>query len=404
MPGHEQEAKLGKVLSLLQEWDRGDKTVRSRILTTFVAENTGKTFYELELVFAQVASLFLARITTWMRLTYKFGTSLALQLKAIQIFLFASSHDQYITEFLEDGGVLTLLDILNQAKEEHKAEVLCVLLLVSKAGRSYKEFICESNGVKAIAECLSISKSEETQEKAWAVLDSLSHGNPKFQNHVYKALIALLTYTSSKGQKLVLSSLHSLQSKMKTAHHRIVNPLLETLKTLHLEVQGEAVKLILELRHFEVRSVLLNGLVALLRPAKEELEDSHNKSTISEMERIRTTGTLPVFVQQAAAAKIIRILAEDSKKTSHELLSLQVVEHLLTAIGNREHSESQIQASLALKHFVDYPIVQEPVQRIMGDTLFSAFMSNPGTVYTILDETQTETFLSNSAGLNLMTG
>uniref|UniRef100_A0A3B4AU53 Uncharacterized protein n=1 Tax=Periophthalmus magnuspinnatus TaxID=409849 RepID=A0A3B4AU53_9GOBI len=58
------------LLSLLREWDRADKTARSLVLTNFVSENSGRTFYELEQVFAQVASLFLARITTWMRLTY----------------------------------------------------------------------------------------------------------------------------------------------------------------------------------------------------------------------------------------------------------------------------------------------------------------------------------------------
>lgn len=51
-------------------------------------------------------------------------------------------------EFLEDGGVLTLLDILRrtQSKEQDKAEALRLLLAVSNAGRKYKEIICESHG------------------------------------------------------------------------------------------------------------------------------------------------------------------------------------------------------------------------------------------------------------------
>lgn len=70
MSTQEQQANIGKVLSFLREWDRGDMRVRGRMLSTFVTQNTGKTFYELELEFAQVASLFLARLTTWMKLTY----------------------------------------------------------------------------------------------------------------------------------------------------------------------------------------------------------------------------------------------------------------------------------------------------------------------------------------------
>lgn len=92
---------------------------------------------------------------------------------------------------------------------------------------------------------------------------------------------------------------------MKTASHSIVEPLLNLLRSLNLEVQdgGEqrghlkphgdkllmwlhcltssaallslciflaAVNLILDLRCYDVRPVLLSSLVALLRPAKEE--------------------------------------------------------------------------------------------------------------------------------------
>lgn len=72
MSTQEEGVNIGKVLSFLREWDSGDRTVRMRMLTSFLAQNTGKTFYELELQFSQVGSLFLARLTTWMRLTYPF--------------------------------------------------------------------------------------------------------------------------------------------------------------------------------------------------------------------------------------------------------------------------------------------------------------------------------------------
>ncbi|XP_055019142.1 armadillo-like helical domain containing protein 1 isoform X3 [Boleophthalmus pectinirostris] len=383
----DKKANLGKVLSFLRDWDRADKTTRARILTTFLSETSGKTFHELEMEFAQVASLFLARITTWMRLTYKFSSSLWLQLKAIQIFLSASSQDQYLTEFLEDGGVLTLIDILNQGqtKGEDRAEVLNVLLIVSNTGRKYKEFICESKGVSALAECLTIPYSNEILEKACAVLDSLSQGNPKYLNYVYQELIALLLNTSPKSQKMLLRTLRSLQSKMKTAHHSIVGPLLEMLKTLQLEVQDEAINLILELKNFDVRPLLLNELVTFLRLATEELKMT------------RKTGSLPEFVQQAATAKVIRLLAEDNEEISSDLLALEVVQGLLSAMGNREHIETQIQASLALEFFVrSYPIIQQPVKRVMGDTLFSAFLISPEMLYKTLSETQAEFLLCNN--------
>ncbi|KAI4828854.1 hypothetical protein KUCAC02_022926 [Chaenocephalus aceratus] len=321
----EEEAKIGKVLTFLREWDRGDSRVRGRMLTAFLGRNPGRRLCDVELQLAQ--------------------------LKAIGIFLSASNHDQYLMEFLEDGGVLTLLDILShsQSKEEEKVEALRLLLTISDAGRKYKEVICESHGVKAIAEFLAQSNTDEPLEAAWALLESLSRGNPRYQNQVYKALIALMTCSSPKAQQRVLHSLHTVQSKMKTAHHSIV--------------QDEAINLILGLRCYEVRPLLLDGLVALLRPTKENVQHQN----MQESEIIQMTGSLPVFVQQAAAAKSIRLLAEDSREVSRELLSLGVIQRLLYAMGNREHTDAQIQASLALKHFVrSFPNIEEHVQRGIG--------------------------------------
>ncbi len=70
MSSSKEQASSSQVMCFLHEWDQGSKTVRSRMLSDFLAKNTGKTCPELELEFAQVASLFLARLTAWIRLTY----------------------------------------------------------------------------------------------------------------------------------------------------------------------------------------------------------------------------------------------------------------------------------------------------------------------------------------------
>lgn len=58
------------VTRLLQTWDRGSKSTRAKILQDFIQENANKTGPELELEFAHAASLFLTRLTAWLRLTY----------------------------------------------------------------------------------------------------------------------------------------------------------------------------------------------------------------------------------------------------------------------------------------------------------------------------------------------
>jgi hypothetical protein len=63
---------------------------------------------------------------------------------------------KFLAEFLEVGGVLTVLEILGlkQAQEANKTEALRLLTCVATAGRKYKELICESYGT-----CKEVSES-----------------------------------------------------------------------------------------------------------------------------------------------------------------------------------------------------------------------------------------------------
>ena len=56
-----------------------------------------------------------------------------------------------MVEFLEVGGVLTLLEIigLKQAHEKNKTVALSCLHHIANAGCKYKELICESYGTIA---------------------------------------------------------------------------------------------------------------------------------------------------------------------------------------------------------------------------------------------------------------
>lgn len=65
--------------------------------------------------------------------------------------------------------------------------------------------------MRSIAEFLAKSQSEETQEQVQILLDSLVHGNPRYQNQVYKGLIALLPSASPKAQQLALQTLRNAQ-------------------------------------------------------------------------------------------------------------------------------------------------------------------------------------------------
>ncbi|XP_069126971.1 armadillo-like helical domain containing protein 1 [Argopecten irradians] len=401
MGSAKQQSAISKVMSLLQEWDKGSKVVRGKILKDFISQNQNKTGPELEQEFAQAASLFLARLTAWLRLTYMIGTSLNDQLRAISIFLSASSGHKFMAEFLEVGGVLTLLEIigLKQAKEADKLESLKCLQAIANAGRKYKELICESYGIRAVAECLAKSKTEETQDACRNLLLMLAQGNPKFQTQVYKGLIALLPCSSPKAQQMAAQSLRTVQPIVQTANVSIVEPLLNLLKTLHLEVQFEGIELIKELMAYdEVADLLQKGLVGLLHPSKE---DTIRRPEILEDPDVpKINAPLPVYVQQAAAAKTIGILERESNEIAEKLIQLKVTHNLLYAMGNQDHADSQRQASMSLEYLCrTFPIVDENVREAMGEVLYNLFMSNPESLYMNMTHIQADVLVSNKVNI-----
>ncbi|XP_072366964.1 armadillo-like helical domain containing protein 1 isoform X2 [Scyliorhinus torazame] len=382
------------------EWDNGDKAVRHRILSDFINTNKGKTGPELELQFAQGASLFLTRLTAWLRLTYMVGTCVTEQLQAIGVFLSATSGHRYLIEVLEVGGVLTLLEILKlkQLREDNKEEALKLLQIIANAGRKCKEIICESYGVRNVAECLANSKLEKTQEQAQILLELLAQGNPKYQQQVYKGLIALLPCTSPKVQQLALQTLRPLQMLVKTVHPCIVEPLLNVLKTIHYEVQYEGIEFIKILLDYNVRKALLEGLVTRLNPS---MDDIKNRPKILDDEpTTKLTESTPLFVQQAAAAKVIGILIQESAEIAEELLQFRVVHNLLIAMGNLDHADSQRHASLTLEHFIrTFPVVEENVRKAMGETLYELYMMNPESLYLNMDPVQDAVLISNKINI-----
>ena len=67
MTSIKEQAAISRLLSFLQDWDNAGKVSRSNILNKFIEANQGKTAPELEQEFSQGASLFLVRLTTWLR-------------------------------------------------------------------------------------------------------------------------------------------------------------------------------------------------------------------------------------------------------------------------------------------------------------------------------------------------
>ncbi|XP_063283244.1 armadillo-like helical domain containing protein 1 [Pelobates fuscus] len=401
MPPIKEQEAVSRLMAFLKEWDSGNKVVRKRIMKDFISFNKGKTGPELEQEFSQGSSLFLARLTTWLKLSYMFGTCLSEILQSISVFLSATCSNRYKVEFVEFGGILILLEILGikLVKEQQKVEALKLLQTLAATGRKYKELVCESYGVRAVAECLAKARSEETQEQAQVLLETLAQGNPKYQTQVYKGLIALLPCASPKAQQLALQALRPVQMIVTEAHPSIVDPLLAVLRTMHLEIQNEALQLIKYLMCTEVRPALLKGLVALLRPSRKE-SSKVRPQILDDPNVAQMTESLPVFIQQAAAAKAIGMLARESTELCHELIQLRVIHNLLFAMGNQDHMESQRQASLAVEYFVlSFPVVEDQVTKAIGENLFQMLLDNADGLYMKIDNIQADILRSNQVNI-----
>nr|XP_011762818.1 uncharacterized protein C1orf228 homolog [Macaca nemestrina] len=472
MTSIKEQAAISRLLSFLQEWDNAGKVARSHILDKFIETNRGKTAPELEQEFSQGASLFLVRLTTSLRITYVTDSCLEKLLRSIGIFLSAVSSNRYLIEFLEVGGVLTLLEILGleKIKEEAKKESVKLLQVIANSGRTYKELICESYGVRSIAEFLAKSKSEETQEEVQVLLDSLVHGNPKYQNQVYKGLIALLPCESPKAQQLSLQTIRTAQDHIWATRgcrgwaDGIARATLEDLEERgsptavagwsyeafldrawwltpvipglwEAEAGGSpgelrtqkvatwfteffassvaegpgashqhlcpspAIELIKDLVGYDVRQALLKGLVALLIPSVKETSKLQAK-ILSDPSVLQLAPSLPMFLQQAAAAKAIGVLARNDMSIAEELLYLHVVHGLMAAMGNMDHSNSQRLASLTLECFVQmFPLVAEHVRKGMGEELYQLFLSNAEDLYMKLDSIQADILAANKVNV-----
>eukprot|EP00842_Homolaphlyctis_polyrhiza_P001433 jgi/Hompol1/2290/HPOL_002889-RA len=395
-------------LQITTTWDRGNRTVREKILREFVANNEKKTGPQLEKEFSNGASLFLTRISAWLRLTYLLAYDLALQLKAITIFISASSGSRFLSEFLEVGGVLTVLEILtlSQAKEVDKAEGLRLLLTVANNGRKYKEFICESFGVRQVTECLSKSRSEVTQDYARNLLAELGTGNPKFQMQVFKGLQSLLTSqaVSPTAQQMSGQALRTLLAMPPS----FIDPTMGLLKSPYIQVQYEGYEILRELLSRPMlQDPILLQLIAILRNIVDESSDDtndadrHRRNKIEQKGLIGQWGAISAeeqkekdlitsgYVQQAYASKLLGIMAASSHELAERMIQFQLVSSLLNVVANVGHPDSQRYAANTLLYLVGhFDYVAYALRDHMGSNFFELLENKPDTFYRELTKEQ----------------
>ncbi|KAI8928694.1 hypothetical protein BC831DRAFT_397109, partial [Entophlyctis helioformis] len=351
-------------LQITTTWDRGNRAVREKILREFVSSNEKKTGPQLEKEFSNGASLFLTRISAWLRLT-----------------------------------------------QIDKAEALRLLLNVANNGRKYKEFVCESfAGVRQVTECLSKSRSEVTQDYARNLLIELGTGNPKFQMQVFKGLQSLLTSqaVSPTAQQMSGQALRTLLPSISTVPAGFIDPTMSLLKSPHIQVQYEGYEILRELvTRTALQDPILLQLISILRNIVDDGSDDTNDSDRHRRNKMDQKGLVGQwtgmsseeqkekdlitsgYVQQAYAAKLLGIMAASSKDLAERMIQFQLVSGLLNVIANVGHPDSQRYAASTLLYLVEnFDYVAYALRDHMGSNFFELIEMRPDTFYRELNKEQ----------------
>jgi hypothetical protein len=337
--------------AFLRKWDAGSRASRLRQLDEFVGACTDMTGPQLEDELDHGASLLLARVSAWLRLSYALGHSVALPLQAIGVFVTASSGQRYLAEFVEVGGVATVVEILSlpQLPEQDKRHALGLLSAVAAAGRHYKEIVCEGDGVEAVEAFMQACKAEDLLDAARELLVSVGRGNPRFSTHVHGALLRLLGCESATVQRLACAGLRALLRALPSSQlyatdaHGAQRPVLHAgycdaavalLASFNLQLLYEAGQLFTTLLGIEqLEAPLLRRLRGVLLDAADPKR------------------TVPLHMQ-ASAARALGQLAASLPADRRERLctELEVVHWVCTLLGRETYSpECQKAAAQALQ-------------------------------------------------------
>jgi len=334
----------------LQRWDKGSKYVRAQMLKAFIVRNTHKTGPQLEKEFGNGASLFLTRVSSWLRLTHLIGFALSLQLDVITIFIAASSGHRFLTEFLEVGGVVTVLEILRSCeriKDNDKLKALQLLLAIANAGRHYKELVCEHSGAQVVVESMIASKDETLQEEARILLLNLGRGNPRFQVHVAESVLSLLGCGNPVAQRMGAQSTRQYMQTLPPGFDYVTS-CIPMLQSSDLQVQYEASELMRALSKYAyLHEAIVENLVAVLAseiPPKDDTVDT-------EVEKTQSNSPHRVMLRcQGSACKVLGMLSSSHPALMPIMVTHGVMAYVANALTTMDYECIQ-HASGALSNF-----------------------------------------------------
>jgi len=360
----------------LQRWDKGSKHVRVQMLKAFLARNRHKTGPQLEKEFSNGASLFLTRVSSWLRLNYLLGFAVALQLEVIAVFAAASSGHRFLTEFLEVGGIITVLEILQveeRINDDDKLKALSLLLAIAGAGRHYKELICEHSGVKVAVECLIGSQDEGFQEEARILLLNLGRGNPRFQVHVAEMVLSLLSSGSSGAQRMGAQCTRTFMLTLPPGFDYVA-AVIPMLRSGDLQVQYEAAELFSALAKYSyLQETVVSELVGVLAvpiPADYIAQAQAESKSISEGIPIEgESEARTLFRQHGSVCKSLGALAMSNSEMCALVVAHGAVAYISRCLTLGDYECIQYASSALASLITESPEAERLLDEIITESL-----------------------------------
>ena len=332
---------------ILREWDSGTRKSRMRQLDGFVARCSDFTGPQLEEELESGASLFLARISSWLRLSYALGHSVSLQLRAIDVFVGAPSGQRFLAEFVEVGGIATVIEILSlqQLPEDDKRSAMKLLSGIASAGRHYKEIVCEGDGVEALEDFMTLSKSEELLEAARDLLVTIGRGNPTFSTKVHRCLLRLLRAESPTTQRLACAGLRVLLKALPSSQLYTTDDDGRPVAVLDASYCEAAVSL---LQSFNLQLLYEAGQLFSVLLSIEQLEEPLLRHLLQPLlDAADPRRSVPLHVQASAARALGQLVASlPPARRERAAEELDVVPWLCTLLARDTYSPECQKASL----------------------------------------------------------
>lgn len=271
----------------LADWDRNQNFNRFLILQKFIAECSGFSKAELDTRFGHCSELVFYHIFSFFKVNCKQFCSIALQLRALRIFLEASSGQEFTEHFIKEGGHVTVAEMLDSKHLELNDQIE-ILLVISSLAVSYKNrtTLVDDKIPTYIIDTFNKIKDNEYHRITVTIFSKIGDGSPQLSEQIMNVILpCFLVYANDqRALKTLARSYRILMLPELSNSFDIKNHLYELIiltKSDIQEVQNDGIMIFSHLAVNEAplrRTFLIQAVGDLLGFSKDDVTEEESVS------------------------------------------------------------------------------------------------------------------------------